>query len=113
VSVVAGKSSDKVVAPMIYSGTADSSLFENWFENQFCPEISGNICVMDNASIHRKKQLFEIAEKFNVILIFQPPYSPDLNKIEKYWAWLKKKLKTVLRDFVNLRDALSHCFQLK
>jgi hypothetical protein len=61
-SIVAGKSGDKIAAPMIYSGTADSFLFETWFEKQFCPEIAGNICVMDNATIHRKTRLFEIAK---------------------------------------------------
>jgi hypothetical protein len=111
-SVVAGKSGDKIAAPMIYSGTADSLLFETWFEDCFCPEIAGNICVMDNATIHRKSRLFEIAKKYSVILIFQPAYSPDLNEIEKFWAWLKNKLRSVLRSFDNLMDALCYCFQL-
>jgi hypothetical protein len=108
-SIVAGKSGDKIAAPMIYSGT--SLLFETWFKECFCPEIAGNICVMDNATIHRKTRLFEIAKKFNVILIFQPAYSPDLNEIEKFRAWLKNKLKSVLHSFDNLLDALC-CFQL-
>ncbi|MCL2198523.1 MAG: transposase [Defluviitaleaceae bacterium] len=32
-------------------------------------------------------------------VIFLPPYSPDLNPIEKSWAWLKQKLKSVLFMF--------------
>lgn len=112
-SIVAGKCGDKIVAPMTFTGTANSNLFEQWFENYFCPEIAGNITVIDNASIHRKSKLFEIAERFNVTLLFQPPYSPDLNKIEKFWAWLKKELRTVLKIFDNLFDAIYYCFQLK
>ena len=110
---MAGKSGDKVAAPMVFSGTADSILFEEWFEKYFCPEISGNICVMDNASIHRKTKLLEIAKKHDVVLIFQPPYSPDLNKIEQFWAWLKKVLRSILFMFDNLTDAICYCFQLK
>lgn len=113
VSIVAGKSEDKIVAPMIYTGTADSILFEHWFEKYFCPEITGNIAVIDNASIHRKHKLFEIAKRFDVILIFQPPYSPDLNKIEKFWAWIKKELRTTLKTHDSLIDAICCCFQLK
>jgi transposase len=47
-----------------------------------------------------------------VILIFQPAYSPDLNEIEKFWAWLKNMLKSVLPSFDNFMDALCCCFQL-
>ena len=58
-SIVAGKSKDRVAAPMVFSGTADSELFEHWFEYCFCPEVSGNIAVLDNASIYRKKELIK------------------------------------------------------
>jgi hypothetical protein len=112
ISIVAGKCGDKIAAPMMFKGTADSLLFETWFEQCFCPEITGNICVLDNASIHRKLKLTQIAEKYDVEVIFQPPYSPDLNKIEKFWAWLKKKLRSVLSKFDNLESAIFHCFQL-
>jgi len=112
-SIVAGKCGDKIAAPMVYKGTADSALFEGWFEDYFCPEIAGNIAVIDNASIHRKEKLLEIAKRFDVILLFQPPYSPDLNKIEMFWAWLKKELRSVLKMFDNLLDAICYCFQIK
>jgi transposase len=110
-SIVAGKSDDKIAYPMIYTGTADSALFERWFEG-FCKEIAGNIAVMDNARIHRKLVLLEIAKRHDVTLIFQPPYSPDLNKIEKFWAWLKKEIRTALKNHENLMDAICYCFQL-
>jgi transposase len=111
-SIVAGKSGNHIAAPMMFKGTADSILFEQWFGEHFCPEIAGNIAILDNASIHRRAKLFEIAEKYDVILVFQPPYSPDLNKIEKFWAWLKKKLHSVLHMFDNLSDAICYCFQV-
>ena len=112
ISIVAGKSDDYVFAPMVYNGTADSILFEKWFKECLCPEIMGNIVVMDNATIHRKNELASIAEEYNITLLFQPPYSPDLNKIEKFWAWLKKELRTVLKNCQSLLDAICYCFQL-
>ena len=111
-SIVAGKNGDHIAAPMIYSGTATSTLFEHWFEECFCPEISGNIAVLDNATIHRKEKLFEIARRFDVTLLFLPPYSPDLNKIEKFWSWIKDKLRSILPMFDSLMDAIYYCFQL-
>ena len=112
-SIVAGKSENKIFAPFVYNGTANSALFEQWFKDCFCPEAAGNIVIMDNASIHRKQVLHEIAKMHDILLIFQPPYSPDLNKIEKFWAWLKKVLQTVLKFTPSLTDAICYCFQLK
>lgn len=113
ISIVAGKGNSKIFAPMVYNGTADSTLFERWFKDCLCPEIIGNIVVLDNASIHRKTVLSEIAKEYDVTLLFQPPYSPDLNKIEKFWAWLKKELQTTLKNSQSLFDAICKCFQLK
>lgn len=37
---------------------------------------------------------------------FLPPYSPDLNPIEKYWANMKKKVREFLREVQNFSEAL-------
>jgi putative transposase len=55
--------------------------------------------VLDNASFHNKKRLHLLAQKYGHKIIFLPPYSSELNPIEKFWSWLKGKLKKVLRDF--------------
>ena len=110
ISIVAGKTDEGVVAPMMFKGTADSALFESWFEKHLCPQIHGNISVLDNASIHRKLKLYEIAKQHNIILLFLPPYSPHLNKIEEFWACLKDKLRSCMNDFEKLTDAVCYCF---
>ncbi|WP_207384319.1 transposase, partial [Legionella yabuuchiae] len=40
-----------------------------------------------------------------------PPYSPDLNPIEKCWANLKKKIKNEIANFDSLVQAIDHAFQ--
>ena len=62
--------------------------------------------VMNNASFHRKKQLYEICNKYEVNLIFLPPYSPELNPIEKYWFVLKLRIKSFLCINISLDDAI-------
>ena len=52
----------------------------------------GEVIIMDNASFHRKKQLNKLAEENGRQIIFLPPYSPELNPIEHFWNWLKKKV---------------------
>jgi len=89
-------------------------LFEDWFEQKLIPELSEHsVIVMDNASFHRKKRLYAIAEKHHMILIFLPPYSPELNPIEHEWANMKRWLKYHLHRFDTLDDAISYYFKVE
>ena len=45
--------------------------------------------VIDNASCHRSDQVDELCAEVGVILVYLPPYSPDLNPIEELFAELK------------------------
>jgi len=46
--------------------------------------------VLDNASYHRAKMVRELAEALGIELLFLPPYSPNLNLIERVWKLVKK-----------------------
>ena len=96
-NIVAAQSGNKILAPLQYKGMMHSQFFEAWFERHLIPELAkGSVIVMDNASFHRKKRLHEIAEQYKVKIIFLPPYSPELNPIEHFWHWLKKKICDLL-----------------
>ncbi|MBW4698496.1 MAG: transposase [Aphanocapsa lilacina HA4352-LM1] len=43
--------------------------------------------------------------------IYLPPYSPDLNRIEKCWAWLKSRIRKRLGDCGHLRNAMDAVLQ--
>ena len=78
----------------------DSKFFEKWFKEIFLKEVDENkAIVMDNATFHCKSRLYELCKNANknLKLIFLPPYSTDLDSIEKYQAVLKKKLKKQLK----------------
>jgi transposase len=64
-------------------------LFLNEFSKQNPEELK--IIVLDNGAFHKADKLI-IPD--NIILVFLPPYSPELNPAEKIWAKLK-------RDFTN------------
>ena len=49
-----------------------------------------------------------MAEKEGHTLIFLPPYSPELNPIEKYRAILKRKLREILPNFPSFSDTLDY-----
>lgn len=113
VGVVAAKRGSQVVAPLEYSGTMDSTLFEWWFTERLLPALpQGSVIVMDNAAFHRKQRLLSITEENGYRLVFLPPYSPELNPIEKFWGWLKRKLRKILPFFETFDDALIECFKV-
>ena len=39
--------------------------------------------------------------------MFLPPYSPDLNPMGHYWAWLKKKIRDTVYKFETLDEVVS------
>lgn len=113
VGLVAAKLSNKIISPLQYEGGMDSVLFEFWFEFYLIPLLPPNsTTILDNASFHSKKRLPSIAENYGHKVIFLPPYSPELNSIENFWAWLKSKLKKVLRGFDSFDEALCYCFNV-
>lgn len=113
VGIVAAQLGQKILSPMEYSGTMDSVLFEFWFEQQLLPALPPKaVIVMDNASFHRKEQLIRVAQKHGFRLIFLPPYSPELNPIEHFWAWLKRQLRSSLASCSSFDDALFTAFHV-
>ena len=111
--IVAAQMGGRIIAPFEYEGTMDSRLFEFWFSNQLLPSLEqGAVIVMDNASFHSKKRLLSAAQNAGCRLLFLPPYSPELNPIEKFWACLKRFLRKILPASPSFDDALCAPFQL-
>ena len=112
ISMVAGKCGEKIIAPMIYKGSANTSLFEAWVEQMLVPVLKpGQVVVMDNYVIHKSKRTKELIESVGCRIIFQPPYSPDLNKIEHFWNWIKNMVRKLLPQSETLEQALCDAFK--
>ena len=76
---------------------ANFQIFLDMFSFQNPDEFK--IMVLDNGAFHKAKSLI-IPE--NIVLIFLPPYSPELNPAEKIWAKLKR---TFTNRLFNSLDA--------
>ncbi|HIC32867.1 MAG TPA: IS630 family transposase [Flavobacteriaceae bacterium] len=49
--------------------------------------------IIDNATWHKTKKVKEFCKNNNITLLFLPPYSPELNPIERVWSFLKSKVR--------------------
>jgi transposase len=56
------------------------------------PDADAIYIIVDNARYYRSCLLKEHVEGTKIKLIFLPPYSPNLNLIERYWKYFKKKV---------------------
>lgn len=61
------------------------------------------VMVLDNGAFHKSKSLV-IPE--NIVLVFLPPYSPELNPAEKVW-WLIKR-EFVCQTFKDMNELKNH-----
>ena len=68
----------------------------------------------DNARYYKNKQVQEYLEKSKVKLHFLPPYSPNLNPIERIWKWMKERViyNTYYPTFDDFKAAVFGFFSL-
>ncbi len=82
---------------MCFEGTCDTSLFNAWLKQGLIPLLTpGHVLILDNASFHKSGESRKLVEDAGCKMLFLPPYSPDLNPIEKYWANMKVKVRELL-----------------
>ena len=69
--------------------------------------------VLDNARYQRCKLVQWQAAQLGIELLFLPPYSPNLNLIERLWKFVKKKcLYSKYYDkFEKFQKAISDCLE--
>ncbi|EIE79863.1 hypothetical protein RO3G_04568 [Rhizopus delemar RA 99-880] len=90
------KAPAKTKKPASKSTVADHYLrfLEKTMDEMDCfPELKGYYIVMDNAPIHTSDQIDKMIVARGYKSIYLPPYSPELNPIEQFWAIVKNKVK--------------------
>ena len=112
-NIIAGLVNNESIAPMVFNGTCNTNLFETWVEKFLIKELKpGQFIVMDNASFHKSQKTKELIESVGCKIIFLPPYSPDLNPIEKFWANMKRWIKDKITQFDKLYEIIEAFFLL-
>jgi transposase len=74
----------------LFDFNVNANVFHGWVDQCLLPALPSNsVVVMDNASFHKRQDIQEAITQAGHILEYLPPYSPDLNPIEKKWAQAK------------------------
>ena len=88
--------------------------FEEWFDKFLMKSLKEkSLIILDNAIFHRMHKLQEIAKPYGHIILPLPPYSPELNSIEKFWVVLKKYIRANIDKFLSLEDCIVSYFDLE
>jgi len=83
-----------MIAAMTIEEATDGDIFLAYLDHCLCPQLrAGDVVVMDNLSSHKIAGVEQRIEKCGAELLYLPPYSPDLNPIEKAWSKLKGLLR--------------------
>lgn len=109
VNMIAALCNKNLIAPFTVEGACNRMVFETWLETCLVPTLEpGQFVVMDNATFHKGGRIQQLISDAGCKILYLPPYSPDLNLIEKCWSWLKSRIRKEVDQFDCLRDAIEH-----
>jgi len=85
---------DRFTAPCVFDGPMNAECFRAYVEQCLAPTLRpGDIVILDNLSSHKVAGIREAIEATGARVRYLPPYSPDLNPIEQFFAKLKAALR--------------------
>lgn len=93
---------DSFLLELPHCNTDTFQIYLNEFSAQKPDELK--IIILDNGAFHKAKRL-QIPD--NIVFLFLPPYSPELNPAEKIWRYLKDQISLkVYKNLIELQDDL-------
>ena len=97
-----------------YPGGTTGARFADYIKDQLIPTLHpGDIVIMDNIRSHHVQAVKQAFAGTGIQFQYLPPYSPDLNPIEKMWSKMKSILrKQKVRDAVKLPQAVLNALNM-
>jgi len=111
---IAGLREDRLVAPFVIDRPMTRKIFEAYIQTQLAPTLSpGDVVIADNLAAHKSPVAEKAIKERGAWILFLPPYSPDLNPIEKAFSKLKAHLrKRAVRTIQDLWQAIGQICDL-
>ena len=110
-NILAAINQNKPMAQWTFTGNCNTEKFNYWIENYLIKVLKkGQTVIMDNVTFHKSKKTRELIESVGCHLLYLPPYSPDFNPIEKFWANMKRWIRQNIATLGNLVATLNAFF---
>jgi transposase len=102
-----------IIAPWLLDGPMNAAAFLTYVQTALIPEARpGSIIIADNLGSHKGSAVRQAVRDAGLRLWFLPPYSPDLNPIEKFFSKLKHWLRHAQeRSFEALHQRIKQILQ--
>ena len=112
-TLIAALGLTEVTATWLLEEAMTGEAFDMYATQVLAPTLrAGDVVLIDNLNVHKSETARHAIEARGARLEFLPPYSPDLNPIEKCWAKIKAVLRRLkARTFDELVNALDVAFQ--
>ena len=100
INAIAGIATSGLVALDLVTTSVTGEVFLDFAMGSLIPNMHPfngtnprSIVVMDNASVHHTHEVISLFQSVGILLLFLPPYSPDLNPIEETFSYIKGYLR--------------------
>jgi transposase len=109
VSVLAAITSDGLMDFEMIYGTSNADKFFDFVRGSLIPNMMP-FPPLDNCSIHHVPYVKDLLQSAGIMLLYLPPYSPDMNPIEKVLSSVKYYLK-LHQIAANFDNTLTSAFK--
>lgn len=100
---------NRLFAAFIFEGYSNYMTYETYIEKVLAPALRpGMVLIIDNASFHKSKKIAALIEAVGCRILFLPPYSPEFNPIEHFWAHVKNAIRKAARTITDFYEAAVH-----
>ena len=100
--IAALNASGNIFAPFTFEGSCDKNVFNIYISKVLIPSLKeGSTVILDNASFHKASDIKKLLQNKKCNVLYLPPYSPDLNPIEKSWFPIKNNLRKKFREAIK------------
>jgi transposase len=90
----------------LFETTINTAVFNAWVIQDLLPKLpEKSVGVIENAPFHKGADMVKALVRAGHTLLYLPPYSPDLNPIEKKWAHVKglrRKMGGSVKDLIKM-----------
>jgi hypothetical protein len=100
ISAIAALSHQGILDVSLTTMSVDGEMFCDFIRGYLIPNMMpyngvnpNSVVVMDNCAIHHVQGVQELLEAAGIVILYLPPYSPDLNPIEEAFSKVKGYLK--------------------